>query len=140
MRIGLFRPRGTYQDLLPPVSELRATCLRASRPDDLELLCSDLWLDCTRSMTASRLTIKLEATSFEFASNFSIMKASEPAHLCCHYDGVVVALRSGGEGDFTLTFAPCLNQLPGDVASDVEGLGNGPACAARPCSSSEVAT
>lgn len=62
-------------------------------------------------MTAGSLSIKLKSTSLELANDFTMTKAREAAHLCGHYDRVVVTIPSHGKRDFTLPFPACFNEL-----------------------------
>src|SRR5450755_1678446 len=75
-------------------------------------------------VTPSGLTIKLESAGPELSDDLAITEAREAAHLCGHYNGVVVVSRSRGKRDFAFPFAACLYQLSRYVSGNVQGLGN----------------
>jgi hypothetical protein len=51
---------------------------------------------------------------------------SEPTHLRGHDDRIVVPIRGRGKRDLAFPFTACINQLPGNVTRDIEGLRNRP--------------
>ena len=77
-------------------------------------------------MTASGLAIKLEAARLQLTNYFPIAESREPTHSGCDYDGVIPPLTGTGETLSVVPLAPCFDQLPRNIACDVQRLGDSP--------------
>ena len=77
-------------------------------------------------VTAGGLAIELEAARLQFTNYFPIAISREPAHSGCDYDGVIPPLACTRKILSVVSLAPGIDQLPRNIACDVERLGNSP--------------
>lgn len=74
------------------------------------------------------LTVELEATRSQFPCDFTITESREPAHSSGHHNGKFMPGGDDtGQRCITIAFAASFDQLPCDIASDVERFCDGPA-------------
>jgi hypothetical protein len=78
-------------------------------------------------MAARRLAIELEPTHLQSLNDLPVSESREAAHLPGNHNCVVPPLIGCGQIGYAVALALSLDQPAGDVARDVEGLGDGPA-------------
>jgi hypothetical protein len=77
-------------------------------------------------VTTGGLAIKLEAARLQLPNYFPLAESREPAHSGCDYDGVVAPLACARKILSAVPVAPGFDQLPRNIACDVERLGDSP--------------
>ena len=78
-------------------------------------------------MTTGGLAIERKPASLQLPNDLSIPESREAAHSCGDYNRVVSPIIGSRQVRNTVALAPSFNQFPGDIARDVERLGNGSA-------------
>jgi hypothetical protein len=69
------------------------------------------------------LDVKRETTRLQLAGDVAVSESSKPPHPGGHDDSEIAPLAGCRQRRCSLAFAPSVNELPRDVASDVECLG-----------------
>jgi hypothetical protein len=77
-------------------------------------------------MATCGLAVKSEAARLQLPDDLSIPESGKPAHSRRDHYGVVSPVVSSRQVRNTLTLTPGINQLAGNIASNIERLGNGP--------------
>jgi hypothetical protein len=77
-------------------------------------------------MATSGLAVKLEAAYFQLPHDLSVSESGQAAHSPGDHDCVVSPLTGSRQVRNAVAFAPSLNEFSGDVAGDIERLGDGP--------------
>ncbi len=77
-------------------------------------------------VTPGGLAIELEAARFQLTNYFPIAESREPTYSGCDCDRVIPPLTCARKILRVVPFAPGLDQLPCNIACDVERLSDGP--------------
>ena len=77
-------------------------------------------------MAASGLAVELEAANTQPSNYFPIPESAQTAHLCRDHDHVISPLTGCRQIRNAVSLAAGFDQFPGDVARDIERLGNRP--------------
>ena len=76
-------------------------------------------------MAARGLAIEHKAARLQLPNDLSVPKPRKPAHSCGDHDRVVSPVMGSRQVRNPIALAPGFNQFPGDVAGDLERLGDG---------------
>ena len=76
-------------------------------------------------MAAGGLAVEYEAAQLQLPNDLSVTESRQAAHSCGDHDREVSPVIDTRQVRNTIALTPGFNQFPGDVACDVERLGNG---------------